>query len=388
VKRLVLWLCAGCVFGGCSGLGGCSWLPRAGPMANDVIASASAEPRRYDIFEISPEAIAAVQYRRAARFSMRFGGTERPLEPTIGVGDTVAVTLWEAPGGILFASNDVTAVPQQSGSRMATVPDQVVGRDGAITVPFAGRVKVAQKTTRDVEAAIRKGLSEKATDVQVVVNTRGSLSNAVTVIGEVMNASRLPLSVGGDRILDVVASAGGLRVPVNEAFVELTRGDMQVRMPLLQVTNNPRENIYLRARDVLALVRAPQKFMVYGATGANAEIPFDADGITLADALAKAGGLNDSRSDPAGVFVFRYEVSDVVRALRGETAAPPARSMPVIYRLNLSDPNGFFLAQQFPVMNRDMIYVSNAPFTDIQKIMSVASQVANYAAQGAVIAGR
>jgi polysaccharide biosynthesis/export protein len=217
---------------------------------------------------------------------------------------------------------------------------------------------------------------------------RGSLSNAVTVIGEVMTASRLPLSVGGDRILDVVASAGGLRVPINEAFVEVTRGNTQVRMPLLQVTNDPRENIYLKARDVLAVVRAPQKFMVYGATGANAEIPFDADGITLADALAKAGGLNDSRSDPAGVFVFRYEVSDVVRALRGETAAPPARSMPVIYRLNLGDPSGFFLAQQFPVMNRDVIYVSNAPFTDVQKVMSVASQVANYAAQGAVIAGR
>ena len=355
-------------------------------MANAVIASGTTEARRYEIFEISPQTIAAVQQRRAASFAARFG--ERSVEPTIGVGDTVAVSLWEAPGGILFASNDPSAVPQ-SGSRMVTVPDQVVGRDGAITVPFAGRIKVASKTTRDVERAVKRGLSDKATDVQVVVNLRGSISNSVTVIGEVMNASRLPLSVGGDRILDVVAAAGGLRVPINETYVELTRGDTQVRMPLLQITNDPAENIYLRPRDVLALVRAPRKFMVYGATGANAEIPFDADNVTLADALAKAGGLNDNRSDPAGVFVFRYEVSDVIQALRPDLQlAGNVRAVPVIYRLDLSDPNGFFMAQQFPVMNRDVIYVSNAPFTDVQKIMSVTSNVANYAAQGVVIAGK
>jgi polysaccharide biosynthesis/export protein len=359
-------------------------------MASDVVASASGNPsHRYELFDISPQVVAAVRHRRAASFAARFGDTERSLEPTIGVGDTVAVTLWEAPGGILFASNDVTSIPQQGGSHMATVPDQVVGRDGAITVPFAGRVRVANKTTRDVEAAIKKGLSDKTADAQVVVGVKGSVSNAVTVFGEVQNASRLPLSVGGDRILDVIAAAGGLRVPVNETFVELTRGDAIVRMPLLQVTNDPHENIYLRAKDVLTLVRAPQKFLVYGATGSNAEIPFDADGITLADALAKAGGLNDSRSDPGGVFVFRYEIGDVVRSLRPDmTSLAGQAAVPVIYRLDLSDANGFFMAQQFPVMNRDVIYVSNAPFTDVQKVMGVASTMANYAAQGVVIAGK
>src|SRR5262249_1828856 len=265
----------------------------------------------------------------------------------------------------------------------------VVGRDGAITVPFAGRIKVANKTTRDVETAIKKGLSDKTTDAQVVVNVRGALSNTVTVIGEVQNAARVPLSVGGDRILDVVAASGGLRVPINETFVELTRGDTIGRVPLLQVTNDPRENIYLRAKDVLALVRAPQKFLVYGATGANAEIPFDADGITLADALAKAGGLNDFRSDPGGVFVFRYESSEVVRLIRPDASVTPNQTaVPIIYRLDLRNADGFFLAQQFPVMNRDVIYVSSAPFTDVQKVMGVVSTVAGYAAQGVVIAGK
>jgi polysaccharide biosynthesis/export protein len=384
MKHLAFWLCVSCT------LGGCTMLPRAGPMTSDVVASASSSSvNRYELFDISPQVVAAVRQRKTASFATRFGDTERSIEPTIGIGDTVAVALWEAPGGILFASNDVTSIPPQNGSHMATVPDQVVGRDGAITVPFAGRIKVANKTTRDVEAAVKKGLRDKTSDAQVVVNVKGSVSNAVTVIGEVQNASRLPLSVGGDRILDVVAAAGGLRVPINETFVELTRGGTIVRMPLLQVTNSPRENIYLRAKDVLTLVRAPQKFLVYGATGANAEIPFDADGISLADALAKAGGLNDSRSDPRGVFVFRYESSDVVRTLRPDIPLLPGQAiLPIIYRLDLSDAEGFFMAQQFPVMNRDVIYVSNAPFTDVQKVMSVATTMATYAAQGVVIAGK
>jgi polysaccharide export outer membrane protein len=384
MNRLAVWLFISCT------LGGCTMLPRAGPMTNDVLASATGSSApRYELFDISQEVVGAVRQRKTGSFAARFGDTERSVEPTIGIGDTVAVALWEAPGGILFASNDITSVPQQNGSHMATVPDQVVGRDGAITVPFAGRIKVGNKTTRDVEAAIKNGLSGKTTDAQVVVNVRSSVSTAVTVIGEVQKPSRLPLSVGGDRILDVIAATGGLRVPINETFVELTRGGAMIRMPLLQVTNDPRENIYLRARDVLTLVRAPQKFLVYGATGANAEIPFDADGISLADALAKAGGLNDSRSDPHGVFVFRYETTDVVRNLRPDMQLNSGQvAVPVIYRLDLSDPGGFFVAQQFPVMNRDVIYVSNAPFTDVQKIMSVATTMANYAAQGVVMAGK
>jgi polysaccharide export outer membrane protein len=355
-----------------------------------LASTADTSARHYEVFDISPQVAAAVRHRKPGSFAARFGGDHRSAEPTIGIGDTVVVNLWEAPGGILFASNNITSIPQEGGSHSSIVPEQVVGRDGAISVPFGGRIKVANKTARDVEAAIKKSLNDKTTDAQVVVNVKGSVSNTVTVIGEVQNAARVPLSVGGDRILDVVAASGGLRVPINETFVELTRGETIGRVPLLQVTNDPRENIYLRPRDVLALVRAPQKFLVYGATGSNAEIPFDADGISLADALAKAGGLNDFRSDPGGVFVFRYESSEVVRIIHPEMPLVPTQSaaVPVIYRLDLRSADGFFLAQQFPIMNRDVIYVSSAPFTDVQKVMGVVSTVAGYAAQGVVIAGK
>ena len=182
----------------------------------------------------------------------------------------------------------------------------------------------------------------------------------------------MPLSVRGDRLLDVLASAGGVRAPINETFVELSRGSRTSRIPLVTIVNNPRENIYLHPGDDLTLVRDPQKFIAYGATGQNAEIPFDADGITLAEALAKSGGLQDNRSDPRGVFVFRYESKSVARQIDpSNPLVERGRLTPVVYRLNLTDPNSLFLMQSFRIANRDLVYVSNSPSTEVQKVFAI-----------------
>jgi polysaccharide export outer membrane protein len=368
-------------------VGGCSALPRSGPLASDVLREDVAT-RPYEVFDITSGVVAAVRQRGPGSFAASFADYRRSAEPTIGVGDTVSVSIWEAPGGVLFASNNITSIPSSATTpRAAALPGLVVGRDGAITVPFAGRIRVAGQTTRDVESSVRKALQGKTTDAQVVVNVVKAVSSTVTVTGEVANSARVPLSVGGDRILDVIAASGGLRAPINETYVELTRGEKLVRVPLLRVSNEPRENIYMRPNDVLALVRAPQKFLAYGATGANAEIPFDADGITLSEALAKAGGLLDYRSDPSGVFVFRYEPSSLVQRIRPDSSlATAGPTVPVIYRLDLRNAEGFFLAQRFPILNRDVVYVSSAPLTDMQKVLGLMGTVSGYAVQGAVLA--
>ena len=163
-----------------------------------------------------------------------------------------------------------------------------------------------------------------------------------------------------------------VRAPVNETYVELSRGATTSRVPLSRVIANPRENIFLRPNDVVTLVRDPQTFIAYGATGRNAEIPFDADGINLAQALAKAGGLDDNRSDPKGVFIFRFEPAPIARRIRPNSPLLiPGKPMPIVYRLDLSDPNSLFVEQTFRIASRDLIFVSNAPFTEVQKVMGV-----------------
>ncbi|MDP4025384.1 sugar transporter, partial [Methylobacterium sp. NEAU 140] len=201
------------------------------------------------------------------------------------------------------------------------------------------------------------------------------ISQAVTVTGEGAAGARLPLSGHGDRILDVVAAAGGVRSPVSETFVRLSRGKVTATVPMTTVVSNPRENIYLRPNDVLTLVRDPQTFIAVGALGNTTELPFAADGITLAQALAKARGLSDFQADPAGTFIFRFEPAAVVRRLAPDSKLLGTPLVPVVYRINMRDPNSLFTSQAFRMRNRDLVYVSNAPFTEVQKVIGVFSSV-------------
>jgi polysaccharide export outer membrane protein len=185
-------------------------------------------------------------------------------------------------------------------------------------------------------------------------------------------AQRVPLSVKGDRLLDIIAQAGGVRMQVNELYVVLQRGGVTDRVPLVRVTEEPRENIYLRPGDVVTLVRDPQTFLTYGAANGNSELPFGNDSLTLAQALVKVGGLADYRADARGVFVFRLEQPSVLRTLRPQSPLTRIEGrVPVVYHLNLQDPNSLFLEQRFQIANRDLIYVSNAPSIELEKLVAI-----------------
>ena len=359
-------------------LAACASLPDSGPSASDVASrqtDANQVPR-YMVVDIDPASVEVLKRRGFGSLYAKFGDHRISTESVIGVGDGVTVTIWEAgPGGLFSGSGSqaMTIVNSVStGANSATIPEQFVGRDGGITVPYAGRIHVAGMTTRAVQKVIEQALEGKAIQPQVLVNVTHPVSSSVAVNSEVVTGAQVPLSVKGYRVLDVIALAGGVKYPVNEDFVELSRGSRTARIPLITIVNNPRENIYLHPDDVVTLVHDPQTFIAYGALGQNAEIPFQADGITLAQALSKAGGLQDNRSDMRGVFVFRNELDSVAQQL--DPASPvvrPGRLTPVVYRLRLDDPNSLFLEQSFQIANRDVIYVSNSPSTEVQKVFAI-----------------
>jgi polysaccharide export outer membrane protein len=366
--------------------GGCSMLPGSGPSKDDIVQQSSLPGiQRYEVVDIDSSVVDVLRHRGPDSFLAHFGDYRPSVEPRIGVGDTVSVTIWEAGAGGLFSA-PLVADRFSTGSKSATIPDQVVGRDGAISVPYAGRVPVAGRTTQAVQIVVERALEGKAIQPQVLINVTRSVSNNVTVTGEVASGARVPLSVKGDRVMDVIALAGGIRAPVNETYVQLSRGPVTARVAMTRVSSDPRENIYLRPNDVLTLIRDPQTFIAYGATGRNAEIPFDAEGISLSQALAKSGGLLDFRSDPAGVFVFRFEPESVVRALRpGSPLTSPNQVTPVVYRLDLHDASSLFIAQSFRIINRDLLYVSNAPITEVEKALGVFSALMQPAVTGATV---
>ncbi|MFX1671543.1 polysaccharide export protein [Paraburkholderia sp. A2WS-5] len=367
------------IVGGVMGLSACSSVPTSGPSRSQVgRAGVQGNPDGIQIIDVT-DAVARKLY--AERGSTSFSsvlGDDTAFRQQLGVGDAVEVSIWEAPPATLFGggTSEMSVAGASSGARVTTLPTQVVDGDGNINVPFVGAVKAAGRTPTQLQTYIVQRLKNIAHDPQVLVRLAKNDTSYVTVVGDVANSTRMQLSARGERLLDALADAGGVRQPVDKITLQVTRGKTVASLPLETVIRNPQENVPLRAGDVVTALFQPYSFTALGATGKNEEINFEAQGITLAQALARSGGLQDSRSDAQGVFVFRLEDASALNWPTQPVRTTADGKVPVIYRINLRDPNSFFVAQSFMMDNKDLLYVSNAPVTEIQKVLNLVFSVA------------
>jgi polysaccharide export outer membrane protein len=320
-------------------------------------------------------------------FSETLGTT--PIDAQrIGAGDVIEVSIWEAPPAALFGAQKINPRAAPSSSQVTTLPEQMVNNEGFIYVPFAGQVKAAGQSLTQIEHEIAQQLKGKANQPQVLVRLTRNVSSNVTVVGEVANSTRVPLTPHGEKLLDALAAAGGVRQPVNKMTIQVTRGSNAYTLPLETIIKDPQQNVPLQPSDVVTALFQPLSFTALGATGKNEEINFEAQGITLAQALARTGGLIDARADAQGVFIFRFEPQDTLQWPQQPVLVTPEGQVPVIYRIDLKDPGSFFVAQNFPVNNKDLLYVSNAPFAELQKFLNLVFLISSPALNAAAISTR
>jgi polysaccharide export outer membrane protein len=353
-------------------LAACGSLPSSGPSSNAIVVKADADTNArspYDVVEINPSVADVVSAYEPTGLARSFGKGKYAPDIRIGVGDTVEVTIFEAASGGLFSSESTSG----NASKNVTLPAQTVDSTGAITVPYAGRIPVKGRTPSQVGRAIDDALAGKAIKPQAVVSVTNAMSTSVTVTGDVAASKQVTLSPKGDRVLDAIAAAGGPRYPAYETFVSLTRNGKTQTMLLAKLIEEPRQNVYLRPNDQVFVFRQPQTFTAFGATGTNTTVPFDAPTLNLAEAVGKAGGLSDMRADAGGVYVFRYETAELAKRLGLEKgkSAPAGTLVPVVYHANLKNPQGYFAAQRFMLRDKDIVYVSNAPATDLGKFLTL-----------------
>lgn len=362
-------------------LSACGVLPSSGPSQKETLEQVSAESLPIKLVEVD-DAVAkrVVASEKRVRFADVFGGTAR-TGYRVGAGDVIEISVWEAPPAALFGSTVLDPRAGAATTRVTTFPEQMVSYEGTVNVPFAGAVPVADKSPQQVESEIARRLHGKANQPQVLVRVTRNATSNVTIVGEVAQSIRMPLTAKGERLLDAVAAAGGVRQPVGKMTVQVTRGEVVQAMALDTVIQDPKQNIVLQPGDVVTALFQPLSFTVLGATGKNEEVFFEAQGITLAQALARSGGLQDSRADARGVFVFRFE-EPLVLGMAGENPSlTPDGKVPVIYRVDLKDPRSFFVSQAFPIRNKDVMYVSNAPAAEFQKFLNILTSVV-FTAQG------
>jgi polysaccharide export outer membrane protein len=359
-------------------LAGCAgFLPSSGPSRAEISrASTPVGTAAIQVIDVDD----AVTRRLLAQRNGRLFSDALHVEPIvarpIGPGDMLEVSIWEADPATLFATSTIQ-LPGQIGTSHATVlPEQMVDDQGFISVPFAGRIPAAGKSLQDIEQEVVQRLTGKANQPQVIVRLTHNMSANATVVGDVTTSIRVPLVPGNDRLLDALAAAGGVKEPVNKMTIQVTRANNVYSLPLETIIKNPPQNVTLLPGDVVTALFQPYSFMALGATGKNEEINFETQGISVAQALARAGGLLDERSNARGVFIFRFEPQAALDWPRQPAKATPDGKVPVVFRIDLSNPSSFFTIQSFPIENRDVLYVSNSPVTEMQKFLNLLFTVA------------
>lgn len=361
----------------------CSVLPGTGPKSDAVRGNATAEVRSdaalpYALVDISADTIGFLSQPNLVSFKGYFPDKRPKPSQVIGVGDVLSVSIFEAaPGGLFTPAQAAGARP----GNFVDLPAQAVDQKGNIDIPYAGEIPAAARTLPEIQQAIVARLRNRAIEPQVVVKLTEQHSSVVSVLGDVGTPGVIPLNSVGERLLSMIARAGGPKFEAIESWVTLQRDGKRVKVLLSRVVHDPSENIFIRPNDVIFLTREAPTFTALGALnqnifGFNSEIAFDVETLTLAQAMGKAGGLNDNLSDPSEVYVYRYEDRHFLEKLGVDTARFITESIPTIYRINLRDPGGLLLASGFQMRTKDVMFVANAKVVDYYKLLLLINNTA------------
>lgn len=348
----------------CAILPACALMPTSGPLS-EAIRSGQTDPESlpYALVRLTPHTV-NILGQATPRLSTIFNDRRGPTETRFGVGDIVTVTIFEAGAGGLF-------IPQEAGVRpgnFITLPPQAVDSLGNISVPYAGAVLARGRTPVEVQQAIVAALKNRALDPQAIVTLSDQRASSISVLGDGIGSVRFPAVPSGERILDAITRAG-MRAPGFDLWVMLERQGRRATVPFGALIYEPANNIYVRPQDTIFVYREPQTFVAFGASGRQGQFNFEAWRISLSEATAKAGGLNDNLADPASVFVYRGETRRVAELLGADISKFEGPIIPIIYQINLRDPAGYFLSTKFEIRNKDVLYISNSFSVETSKFL-------------------
>ena len=353
-------------------------LPASGPNSIVVRAGVPWNGPSYGLVRLTPKVVNTLDEYGPRTLSAVFGDHRPPPEIHFGIGDVVSVTIFEAAAGGLF-------IPAEAGVRpgnYVTLPNQPVDTKGFISVPYAGLVPTAGKTPSQVNQEIVDRIKNRAIEPQAVVALVTQNTSLITVIGEVNNentpSGRIPAQPAGERLLDVITRAGGIRDQGQDMWLVLERHGHRASVPFGSLVYQPGNNIWAWPGDTLYLYKEPQTYLAFGASGQQGQFQFSAGSqssawrMTLAEGVAAAGGLIDVQADPGSVFLYRREPRELAEKLGVDCSKMDGPTVPVVYSVSFADPAGYFLATRMQMRNKDVIFAANAQSVEVTKFAQFA----------------
>ena len=238
-------------------LPGCSLLPGSGPKSDAINENATAGVRSnaalpYALVDVSADTIGFLSQPNVVSFQGEFTDKRPKPVQVVGVGDVLNISIFEAaPGGLFTPATAAGARP----GNFVDLPAQAVDQKGSIYVPYAGEIPAAAHTIPEIQQEVVARLRNRAIEPQVVISLNQQHASVVSVLGDVNTPGVLPLNSVGERLMELIARAGGPKFEAIESYVTLQRDGKRVRVLLSRVVHDPRENIFIRPNDVIFVTR-------------------------------------------------------------------------------------------------------------------------------------
>ena len=334
-------------------------LPQVGPNKRQIYAGSVQKQGDAFVVAVNDRVTRATAVAPALGFNSGFIHAGQLGSDTINPGDTLGLTIWENVDDGLLAAQGTNA----------TVLEEVqVDGSGFIFVPYAGRIKAAGNSPEAIRRIITNKLSEQTPDPQVQVRRLAGDGATVSLVGSVGAQGVYAIERPTRTLATMLARAGGVTITPQIAQVTVLRGNQKGKIWLEDLYNHPELDIALRGGDRILIEEDTRSFVALGATGTQQKVPFETKNMSALEGIAQVGGLNAGTADPTGVFVFRNEPEPVVAQVLGRDDLQGAQRM--IYVLDLTKPNGMFMARDFVIRDGDTLYVTEAPFTQWSKVIS------------------
>ncbi|HGG05627.1 MAG TPA: polysaccharide export protein [Aliiroseovarius sp.] len=333
-------------------------LPRVGPNKREIFAGSVQKQGDAFIVSVNDRVTRATSVVPSLGFSRDFTGAGVVGSDTIRPGDTLSVAIWEnVEDGILATAGAPAALDEV----------QVDGA-GFIFIPYAGRIHAAGNNPEAIRRIITEKLESQTPDPQVMVQRLAGDGSTVTITGAVGGQGVYAIERPTRKLNAMLARAGGVTISPEIARVKIIRGSKTGEIWFQDLFENPSYDIALRAGDRILVEEDSRSFTALGATGTQNRVRFETQTLSALEAIAQVGGLSTSTADPTGVFVFRNEAAEIANQVLGRTDLVGAQRM--VYVLNLTEPNGMFMARDFVIRDGDTVYVTEAPYVQWTKVLT------------------
>ncbi|WP_442969991.1 polysaccharide biosynthesis/export family protein [Roseovarius sp. ZX-A-9] len=337
----------------------CSTLPQVGPNKRQIYSGSVQRAGDAFVVSVNDRVTRATAVQPALGFSEKFKNAGRIGSDTIRPGDTLGLTIWENVDDGLLAGEATNQ----------TILEEVqVDGSGFIFVPYAGRIRAAGNTPEGIRRIITAKLDEQTPDPQVQVRRLAGDGSTVTLVGAIGAQGVYPIERPTRTLAAMLSAAGGLTIPAEVAQITVIRGEERSKVWFQDLYKHAEFDIALRGGDRILVEQDSRAFTALGATGAQARVTFETQTLSAIEAIATVGGLISSTSDPTGVFVLRNEPAEIANQVLGRNDLIGDQRM--IYVLDLTKPNGMFMARDFSIRDQDTLYVTEAPFAQWSKVIS------------------